>query len=127
MRRTLILTLLVFALSFAVCLSASVFLKDTIEEVRFLHNEAVRYVEMENPARAKEIMVQMAELWRKKEPVLSMISSHDAIHDVKIGIIEAQICLECGDHDDFLRTISIAGEGLEHMASAEKLSLSNLY
>ena len=56
-----------------------------------------------------------------------MISSHDAIHEVKLGIIEAQICLECGDHDDFLRTISIAGEGLEHMAVSETLSLSNLY
>ena len=72
-------------------------------------------------------MVEMAVLWRKKEPFLEVMTSHDAIHEVKLGIIEAQICLECGDHDDFLRTISIAGEGLEHMESVEMLSLSNLY
>ena len=127
MKRTLILTLTVFILSLSVCAGTSAALGRIIEETRYLHNEAVRFVENNEPEKAAEIMVQLAALWREKEPFLEMITSHDAIHEVKLGIIEAQICLECGDHDDFLRTISITGEGLEHMDSVESLSLSNLY
>ena len=127
MRRTLILTVSVFVLALCVCVCASAFLGSVIEEIRYLHNEAVRMTESGRTDEAREIMVQMATLWREKEPFLEIITSHDAIHEVKLGIIEAQICLECGDHDDFLRTISIAGEGLEHMRSVEALSLSNLY
>lgn len=127
MRRTLVITLCVLVLALSVCTGASRFLENVISQERFLHNEAVRYVESGKTEKAREIMVQMAALWREKEPVLEILTSHDAIHEVKLGIIEAQICLECGDHDDFLRTISIAGEGLEHMKSVEMLSLSNLY
>ena len=127
MKRTLLLTLAVLALSVLSCVGSSLFLGSVIEEVRWLHNEAVRCVENGQHSRAAEIMVQMATLWREKESLLEMITSHDAIHEVKLGIIEAQICLECGDHDDFLRTIAITGEGLEHMRSVEALSLSNLY
>jgi hypothetical protein len=127
MKRTLILTMLVLILSLSVCTGTSAVLGHIIEETRYLHNEAVRCVENNDTEKAAEIMVQLATLWREKEPFLEMITSHDAIHEVKLGIIEAQICLECGDHDDFLRTISIAGEGLEHMDSVESLSLSNLY
>ena len=127
MRRTLILTLSVLILALSVCTFTSAFMSDIVEQVRYLHNEAVRCVESGDTGRAKEIMVEMATLWREKESVLEVITSHDAVHEVKLGIIEAQICLECDDHDDFLRTISIAGEGLEHMLSTEILSLSNLY
>lgn len=127
MRRTLVITLCVLVLALSICTGCSLFLKNVIGDVRHLHNEAVRYVESGNPEKARELMIQMATLWREKEPILEILTSHDAIHEVKLGIIEAQICLECGDHDDFLRTISIAGEGLEHMRSVEMLSLSNLY
>ena len=127
MKRTLTLTLAVLFFALAVCTGGSIFLRDVIGKVRHLHNEAVRCVEADDIASAKQLMVEMAVLWRRKEPFLEVITSHDAIHEVKLGIIEAQICLECGDHDDFLRTISIAGEGLEHMESVEMLSLSNLY
>lgn len=127
MRRTLILTLTVLILSLGSCAGSAAFLGGVIEQARYLHNEAVRYVEADDPTKAKELMVELAALWRKKEPILEILTSHDAIHEVKLGIVEAQICLECGDHDDFLRTISITGEGLEHMKSTEALSFSNLY
>lgn len=127
MRRTLLLTVFTLLLAIAVCALSAHFLGDVIDEMRYLHNEAVRCVESDDTDAAREIMVRMAMLWREKEPFLEMMTSHDAIHEVKLGIIEAQICLECDDHDDFLRTIAIAGEGLEHMRSTEALSFSNLY
>lgn len=127
MKRALGLMLAVLFLAVAVCVGASGFLCATIDEARYLHNEAVRWVENGDVDRAAALMVEMATLWRKREPVLEMLASHDSIHEVKIGIIEAQICLECDDHDDFLRTISITGEALDHMRAVEALSFSNLY
>ena len=53
--------------------------------------------------------------------------NHDALHDVDAAIAEAQICLECEDHDDFLRTMSTVRAGLEHLKDEEALRLANLY
>lgn len=127
MRRTLFLTLSVLFISVAICTASLITLNDTMEKARILRSEAVLAVESDDPERAKEIMVELAELWKEKADILEILTSHDALHEVKTGIIEAQICLECGDHDDFLRTISIVGEGLEHMNDVEALTLSNLY
>ena len=46
---------------------------------------------------------------------------------VTVAIAEAQICLECADHDDFLRTMSTARLALEHLQCDESLCWQNLY
>lgn len=127
MRRTFLLTIGVLIIDLVICTLSMHTLNHIIEKARDLRSEAVIAVENDDAERAKEIMVGLAELWKDKEKLLEVITSHDALHEVKLGIIEAQICLECGDHDDFLRTISVVGEGLEHIFSAESISLSNLY
>ena len=71
--------------------------------------------------------MRLARLWREKSPVLERFTSHDALHEVASGILEAQICLDCGDHDDFLRTMAVMNGGLEHLRDTEALSWENLY
>lgn len=127
MRRTAIMTLSVFLIAVAICAVSLLMMSNIVERARTLRSEAILAVEEEDPERAKELMVELAELWKDKSGLLEVLTSHDALHEVKTGIIEAQICLECGDHDDFLRTISTVGEGLEHIYDVEALSISNLY
>ena len=127
MRRTAIMTLSVFLIAVAICTVALLMMSNIVERARTLRSEAILAVEDDDPERAKELMVELAELWKDKSGLLEVLTSHDALHEVKTGIIEAQICLECGDHDDFLRTISTVGEGLEHIYDVEALSISNLY
>ena len=127
MRRTAIMTLSVFLIAVAICTVSLLMMSNIVERARILRSEAILAVEDDDPERAKELMVELAELWKDKSGLLEVLTSHDALHEVKTGIIEAQICLECGDHDDFLRTISTVGEGLEHIYDVEALSISNLY
>lgn len=127
MRRTLLLTACVLIVSLSICTISLLTLTQILDQARALRSEAILAVEEDNPTRAAEIMVELAELWKEKENLLEVLTSHDALHEVKTGIIEAQICLECGDHDDFLRTISVVGEGLEHISDVEAISVSNLY
>lgn len=127
MRRVLILTLAVFLVSMAICTTSLLTLNSIIDEARELRSEAVLSVENNDVRHAKEVMVELAMLWKEKAGILEFITSHDALHEVKTGIIEAQICLECDDHDDFLRNISLVGEGLEHIFDVEALRFSNLY
>lgn len=121
------MTLSVFLIAVAICTVSLLMMSNIVERARTLRSEAILAVEDDDPERAKELMVELAELWKDKSGLLEVLTSHDALHEVKTGIIEAQICLECGDHDDFLRTISTVGEGLEHIYDVEALSISNLY
>ena len=127
MRRTLIVTLAVLAVSVAVCLLGMRALDGTVARAQALKNEAVLAAEEGDIDRAKALMIQLAELWKDRSDALEMLASHDALHEVTTGIVEAQICLECGNHDDFLRTISVMGESLGHICDVEAFRLSNLY
>lgn len=127
MKRTLFLTLAVLVLCISVCTVGTRFLGNILDRADRLRSEAIIAVEENNPDYAMEIMVKLAELWKQNTPIMEVLTSHDALHDVESGIMEAQICLECDDHDDFLRTISIVGAGMDHLNDVEHISLSNLY
>lgn len=127
MRRTLILTLAVLACALAVCWVAQATLNDTVEQARQLHAQAQLAENAGDRERAGELLVQLAQLWRDRAGVLEMLASHDALHDVSAAIAEAKICLECRDHDDFLRTMSTVEMGLGHLKDEEAVRWENLY
>ena len=55
-----------------------------------------------------------------------MVCDHGDIHEIKGEIIDAQASVEFGIEDDFYQAIYRFGEGLDHIASIEEFSLSNL-
>ena len=93
-------------------------------DTRALIREAV---EAGRPARAEALLGELIRFWADRTPTLEKLVSHDALHDVAAALAEARICLACGDHDDFLRTMSTARLGLEHLYDEEALSWENLY
>ena len=127
MRRTLILTLAVLACALAVCWAAQAKLNDTVDRARQLHGQALLAENRGDGDRAGALLVQLAQLWRDRSGLLEMLASHDALHDVAAAIAEAKICLECRDHDDFLRTMSTVAMGLEHLRDEEAVRWENLY
>ena len=127
MKRTLIMTLCVLAAALAVCAGSMLALNGTVEQARRLESLAVLAVQEDRAEDAGELLVELAELWRDRAPLLEMLAEHDALHDVAAAIAEAQICLECGDHDDFLRTMSAIELGLGHLKDEEALRWENLY
>ncbi len=127
MKRTLILTLAVLAAALAVCWASQAALDGAVDEAQRLQSLAVLAVEEQRFSDAKSLMVALAEHWAGQATLMEMLASHDALHDVDAAIAEAQICLECADHDDFLRTMSTVRAGLEHLKDEEALRLANLY
>ncbi len=127
MKRTLILTLAVLAAALAVCWASQAALDGAVDEAQRLQSLAVLAVEERRFSDAKSLMVALAEHWAGRATLMEMLASHDALHDVDAAIAEAQICLECADHDDFLRTMSTVRAGLEHLKDEEALRLANLY
>jgi uncharacterized protein Yka (UPF0111/DUF47 family) len=127
MRRTLILTLAVLACALAVCWISRETLNATVERAQLLHNQALLAENSGDSHRAGELLVRLAQLWRDREGLLELLASHDALHDVAAAIVEARICLECRDHDDFLRTMSTVNMGLEHLMDEEAVRWENLY
>ena len=127
MKRTLIITLAVLAAALALCAVSQRVLDGAVEEAGRMQSLAVLAVEEQRFSDAKTLMGQLAEYWSGHSRVLEMLASHDALHDVDVAIAEAQICLECEDHDDFLRTMSTVSMGLEHLKDEEALSFMNLY
>ena len=127
MRRTLILTLAVLSCALAVCWVSRGTLNATVDEARLLHDQALLAENSGDSGRAVELLVRLAQLWRDREGLLELLASHDALHDVAAAIAEARICLECRDHDDFLRTMSTVNMGLEHLMDEEAVRWENLY
>lgn len=127
MRRTLILTLAVLAAALSVCAGSLLALNDTVDRADALRSLAVLAVEEGAPSQAKARMVALAGLWEERAPLLQTLADHDALHEVSSAIAEAQICLECEDHDDFLRTMSGVAAALNHLKDEEAVCWSNLY
>lgn len=127
MRRTLILTLAVLACALGVCGLSQSALNDTVEQARQLRAQALLAENRDDIERAEALLVQLAGLWRDRAGLMEMLASHDALHDVATAIAEAKICLECRDHDDFLRTMSTVEMSLEHLKDEEAVRWENLY
>ena len=127
MRRMLIVTLAVLLAAVAACALSMRALNGAVDEAERLRSAAVLAMEERRMSRAKELMVSLAEFWHERAPVLEMLAGHDALHEVQVGIAEAQICLECEDRDDFLRCMAVTGEALSHLRDEQALRLSNLY
>ena len=127
MKRTLILTLAVLAAALAVCWASQAALDGAVDEAQRLQSLAVLAVEEQRFSDAKSLMVALAEHWAGQATLMEMLASHDALHDVAAAISEAKICLECRDHDDFLRTMSTVELGLNHLKDEEAVRWENLY
>lgn len=127
MRRTLILTLAVLVCALAVCGYALFALNDTVDQAMQLHSRAMLAADDGDGDRAAALLVQLAQLWKDRAGQMETLANHDALHDVAAAIAEAQICLECHDRDDFLRTMSTVLLGLEHLKDDEAVRWENLY
>ena len=127
MKRTLILTLAVLAAALAVCAVSMVALDGIVDEASRIQDLAVLAAEGGDLSGAKTQLLALARFWQEKANLMEMLASHDALHDVDAAIAEAQIGLECEEHDDFLRAMSAVRMGLSHLKDEEALRLANLY
>ena len=119
--------LAVLTVSLGLCGASMALLDRAVDEAQEMRSEAILAVEEGRGGDARTRLLRLAEDWKRRAPVLELLSSHDALHEVQSAIAEAQVCLECEDHDDFLRMMAVLDGALGHIRDAEALSWSNLY
>ena len=127
MRRTICITLAVFAAAMAVCAFAHVRINRLVNHARHLRTEAIIAMDEGDVQRAEERMVELAAYFERSQGWLEVLCEHDDLHEIKGSIIDAQASIEFGIADDFYQAIYRFGEGLEHIADVESVRLSNLY
>lgn len=119
--------LAVLALALGLCIGARMALGDAVDEAQRLRSEAILAAQEGRGDDAKALMLNLAVAWKGHRVALEMLASHDALHEVQSAIAEGQICLECEDHDDFLRVLSNLDMALEHLRDEQALRWENLY
>lgn len=126
MRRMLIVTVAVFALAMAMCTLTAVNVRRVTHRMRHLRSEAILHMEEGEIQAVEETLSELANYLGENIVWLEMVCDHDDIHEIKGEIIDAQASVEFGIEDDFYQAIYRFGEGLDHIASVEEFSLSNL-
>ena len=127
MKRTLIAMLAVLAASLALCWASMRLLDDAVDAAQALRSQAILAEEEARSGEAKTLLLRLVQHWTEHAPLLEMVASHDVLSEVWTAVCEAQVCLECGDRDDFLRLMSNLDGVLERIREAEALRWSNLY
>ena len=126
MRRMLITTFAVFAAAMIVCFLSMTNVHRVTLHARHLRSEAILAMDAGEIQRVEETLTELANYLGKNMDWLEMVCSHNDLHEIKGALIDAQASVEFGIEDDFYQAISRFGEGLEHIASVEEFSLSNL-
>ena len=127
MRRCIVVTLIVFALSMAVCGLVQKNINRVVEHARHLRTEAIEAMDRQEIQKAEERMVELAGYISRNQDWLSMVCEHSDLHEIKAAIIDAQAAIEFGIEDDFYQAVYRFGEGLEHIGEIQEISLRNLY
>lgn len=127
MKRLTIITCVVLAVSLAICVASMWMLDRILDDAHTKVTEVFVSMEQGDVTRAREGLVALATLWDEKADLLEMLCSHDDLHEVKERIIQAEICVEYTDMEDFYASVALIGEGIEHIRDQEALSLTNLY
>jgi len=126
MRRMLLITLALLAVSLSVCTLSMVHVNRATEHCRRLRSQAILAMDAGDVQRAEETLVQLADYLDTNSLWMQIVCDHGDLHAIKGEIIDAQVSIEFGIEDDFYQAISRFGEGLEHIAELEKFSLSNI-
>ena len=66
-------------------------------------------------------------MWLERERVLELLTSHDALSEIRGGIEDALLCLERGEALEFARAMAGVRAGLERLRMAEAVRLMNLF
>lgn len=127
MRRTILITLVTFLLSMALCTMSRISVTRIVEHARHLRTEAIEAMEDGEVQRVEALMVELAGFMDEKQGWLEVLCEHDDLHEIKGAIIDAQASVEFGITDDFYQAIYRFGEGLEHIADVESVRLTNFY
>ena len=127
MRRTVLIALTVLALSVGVCAASAVSVERAVRGAEGLLQQSVQAARLGDEARAGQAAQALYAMWLERERVLELLTSHDALSEIRGGIEDALLCLERGEALEFARAMARVRAGLERLRMAEAVRLMNLF
>lgn len=126
MKGTLISMLAVAVLAAGICAFSLLMIEHVSDEMEEMHVSVLDRIDTGDWEGAREGLGRMKEMWGRHENVMAVLSSHDDLHSITELIIESAAHLDAGDPDDFVWSMALLGEAIEHLHREERLSLSNI-
>ena len=127
MRRTIIIMTVVLTASLALCTAGTWAVHRAVTEAEDLRQRAGHEMQLGNVDGALADMRALRAHWERRGRLLELVTSHDALYDVRSGIDDAFMCLEQGERAEFFRAIAAAGVALERIRITEAFRWANLY
>lgn len=127
MKRLAILTAAVLLVSLAICAGERLVVDPILKRAHALSTEVFVRMERGDVIAVREGLVELATIWDEHAGVLEVFCDHDDLHDVKQNIIQAEICMEYTDMEDFYASVALIGEGIEHIQDEEAASWTNFF
>lgn len=127
MKRTIMLAAAVLALAVILCAAGTAMVDHAVgkaETLRYAAEQAARQGDM---TAARQAAQTLWDHWDRRERALELITSHDALSDVRGALTDALVCLDQGELQEFLRASAAAGVALERIRVTEELRWENLY
>lgn len=116
----------VLAVCMALCGFSQWGLNGILDEAHEMTVEVFTAMEEGELETAKERLVALATLWDENAGVMELLCDHDDVHEVKERIIQARICVDYTDLEEFYSAVALIGEGIEHIRDKEGLRGANL-
>ena len=127
MKRTIILAAAVLLLAAAVCGLAASAVSRAVDEAEALRQAAEQAARQGDLTAAGQSVRTLLDRWDDRGRVLELITSHDALADVRGPMTDALLCLEQGQVEEFVRASAAARVALDRIRATEALRWENLY
>jgi hypothetical protein len=127
MRSTTVALVIVVALALALCMFSYVSIRRAVTAMDDLRLDALSQVEQGELTAARESLVAIALEIERVRPMMEILASHDALHEVMRELADAQICLESGELIEFQRAATQLGHMFKYILDLEEPSLANLF
>ena len=127
MKRTIMLAAAVLALALTLCAVGSAAVNQAVNEAEMLRHAAEQAARQGDMTAAIRSAQALRDHWDDRGKALELITSHDALSDVRGALTDALLCLEHGEIEEFFRASAAAGVALERIRVTEAVRWGNLY
>ena len=127
MRRTMIIALAVLVLSLMICAAGTWAVDSAAQRADALRKAAEHAVMLGDSTGALKQVLTMSEKWQSDSRWLELMTSHDALSDVRDAINDVRVCLENGARAEYFRASAVVAAALERLRATEAVRLLNLF
>lgn len=126
MKKTFAAMVIVGMLAVGVCVAAQLLIGSVTGRMNAMHDEVLLMAGSGDRDGARGLLGRMSLLWEEYEGLLETMAPHDALHEVTVLLAECGANLASGDTDDFIRSMALLREAVDHLSEEEALGMGNI-